>query len=426
MDQPPLPIDSNSDSINGGACDPPSTKAGLKDPPSAGPVPFRIDDDDRYGRLRLISWWRQERLASAKILVVGAGALGNEVLKNLALVGLGTIYLIDFDMVEPSNLSRSVLFRLEDGGKPKAAVAALRAHELNPEITVVPMHGDVITDIGLGLFADVDLVIGCLDNREARLWVNRQCWKVGTPWIDAGIQEFQGVVKVFVPPDSACYECAMTARDYQLLNLRYSCPLLKREEIQAGKVPTAPTIASMMAALQVQEALKLLHDLPVAAGTALVFNGVGNQFYSTQLPRRDDCLSHETYPVPIEVSLGHADSVSRLFAAARAQLGPPLCLVLDRELVVAVDCPRCGWHEEIMRPRTKVSQAAATCPHCRDLGHPEMISNVQEASTLGDRTLASLGVPAYDIVRVDGETGSQFFLLAGDRIDKDRGWGLDR
>ena len=69
-----------------------------------------------------------------------------------------------------------------------------------PRSPIVPMHGDVITDLGLGLFADVDLVIGCLDNREARLWVNRQCWKVGTPWIDAGIQEIQGVVKVFVPP----------------------------------------------------------------------------------------------------------------------------------------------------------------------------------------------------------------------------------
>ena len=78
-------------------------------------------------------------------------------------------------------------------------------------------------------------MIGCLDNREARLWVNRQCWKTGTPWIDAGIQEIQGVVKVFVPPDSACYECAMTERDYQLLNRRYSCPLLSRDEIALGQ-----------------------------------------------------------------------------------------------------------------------------------------------------------------------------------------------
>ena len=79
-----------------------------------------IDEGDRYGRLRLIPWWRQEKLAAARVLVVGAGALGNEVVKNLALLGVGTILIIDRDVVEPSNLSRSVLFRLADGGRPKA------------------------------------------------------------------------------------------------------------------------------------------------------------------------------------------------------------------------------------------------------------------------------------------------------------------
>src|SRR5580658_10045721 len=79
-----------------------------------------IDDQDRYSRLRLISWWRQERLRSARILVVGAGALGNEVVKNLALLGVGTTYLIDLDVVESSNLSRSVLFREADSGQSKA------------------------------------------------------------------------------------------------------------------------------------------------------------------------------------------------------------------------------------------------------------------------------------------------------------------
>ena len=303
MEQPPLPIREQRRWTPTARPRPPALRR------STGCLqhgPLRIDDDDRYGRLRLISWWRQERLAAAQVLVVGAGALGNEVLKNLALLGVGTTYVIDLDDVEPSNLSRSVLFRAEDGGQAQGRGGRRgRAREINPEIAIVPMHGDVITDLGLGLFADVDVVIGCLDNREARLWVNRQCWKVGTPWVDAGIQEIQGVVKVFVPPDSACYECAMTERDYQLLNLRYSCPLLQRDEILAGKVPTAPTIASMMAALEVQEALKLLHGMPVAAGSALVFNGVANQFYTTRLPFRDDCLSHETYPEPIELPLGH-------------------------------------------------------------------------------------------------------------------------
>jgi adenylyltransferase/sulfurtransferase len=385
-----------------------------------------IDDQDRYGSLRLISWWRQDRLRSARILVVGAGALGNEVMKNLALLGLGTAYLIDFDTVEPSNLSRSVLFREQDGGRPKALVAAERSRELNPELTVIPIHGDVMADVGLGLFADVDLVIGCLDNREARLWVNRQCWKSSTPWIDAGIQEIQGVVKVFVPPDSACYECAMTERDYQLLNRRYSCPLLSRDEIFSGKVPTAPTIASMMAALEVQEALKLLHNLPVAAGSAHVYNGVANQFYTTKLPFRSDCLSHETYPSPVELSLGHKHTAIELFDAVRPRLSGRLHLILDRELVVAIECARCGWRRDVMRPRLKVKSAEAQCPNCHEPARPVFESGVDQDSPLAPLPLSRLGIPPYDIVRVDGETESGFFLLAADRDDGKTGWGRGR
>src|SRR5262245_35713927 len=116
------------------------------------PESLVIDDLDRYNRLRLISWWRQDRLRAARVLVVGAGALGNEVVKNLALVGLGTIYLIDYDLVEPSNLSRSVLFRSEDGGQPKAAIAARRARELSREIATITRHAGRVTDLGLGRF----------------------------------------------------------------------------------------------------------------------------------------------------------------------------------------------------------------------------------------------------------------------------------
>ena len=137
----------------------------------------------------------------------------------------------------------------------------------------------------------MDIVIGCLDNREARLWIDRQCWKVTRPWVDGAIQEISGVVKVFVPPDSACYECGMTERDYQLINLKYSCPLLKREDIAEGKVPTAPTISSMIAGLQTQEALKLLHGLAVKPGAAMVWNGESNNFYTTAYQKKENCLS---------------------------------------------------------------------------------------------------------------------------------------
>lgn len=380
-----------------------------------GPGPdaeaFVIDEDDRYSRLRLIPWWRQEKLAAARVLVVGAGALGNEVLKNLALLGVGTTYVIDRDAIETSNLSRSVLFRASDGGRPKAQVAAERAREINPEVAFHWLRGDVINDLGLGLFADVDVVIGCLDNREARLWVNRQCWKVGTPWVDSGIQEIQGVVKVFVPPDSACYECAMTARDYQLLNLRYSCPLLSREQILEGKVPTAPTIASMMGALEVQEALKIIHGMPVDAGSALVFNGVANQFYRTQLPRREDCLSHETYPEPTRLGIGNDATAAALLAEAGRSLEGPFALPLERDVVTTVHCPTCGWSVDLYRPRTTVKTSDATCPRCNALARPEIVSAVEADSPLADLPLAKLGIPPGDILRVDGSAESGFFRL---------------
>ena len=122
--------------------------------------PLLIDEEDRYSRLRLIAWWDQDKLAAAKVLVVGAGALGNEVLKNLALLGVGTVYLVDFDAIEESNLTRSVLFRRRDCGRDKAIAAAEMLHDLNPDTNVIAARANIITDVGLGLFRDVDVVIG--------------------------------------------------------------------------------------------------------------------------------------------------------------------------------------------------------------------------------------------------------------------------
>ncbi|WP_254506695.1 HesA/MoeB/ThiF family protein [Anatilimnocola floriformis] len=376
-----------------------------------------LDDSDRYSRLRLISWWNQDKLRAAKVLVVGAGALGNEVLKNLALLGIGQVLVIDLDEIEDSNLTRSVLFRTSDRGKSKAVAAAKMLREINSDTQVVPIHGNVMTDIGLGVFRDVDVVIGCLDNREARLWVNRCCWKVGTPWVDGGIQEISGVAKVFVPPGSACYECAMTENDYRLISLRYSCPLLKREDLLAGKVPTAPTIASMIAGLQTQEALKLLHGLPVQAGAALVFNGVANNFYTTHYQRREDCLSHETYPEAVVLPFSaEKNTAKELFAAAKSHFtgDQPLTLELDRDLVLALHC-NCGNTRSVMQPQQLVSANEALCPKCGETAQPEMIHSIEQTSPHAEQKLAALGIPAYDIVRITSGGEQKVFLLATDQ-----------
>ena len=160
---------------------------------------------DLYPRL---SWFKQDRLRAANVMVVGCGALGNEVLKNLALFGVGHLVVVDFDVVEPSNLTRSILFNRADAqaGRPKALVAAERIQEINPEIRVLPLLGDITHDVGLGLLRRMDVVVGCVDNRWARYCLNRLCMRANVPWVDGGIDGLEGTARVFMPGKN-CYAC---------------------------------------------------------------------------------------------------------------------------------------------------------------------------------------------------------------------------
>lgn len=254
------------------------------------------DIENRYSRFKLISWWEQSILKNSKILVIGCGALGNEIVKNLAMLGVGNIFVVDMDKVEKSNLTRSVLFRKEDEEKSKAETICKRAKEINDEINIKYFNGNVF-ELGLGVFKKMDIVICGLDNREARLFVNQSCWKVNRPWIDGAIETLNGVARMFVPPDGVCYECTMNEVDYKLLNKRKSCLLLGFDDIQQGKIPTTPTISSIIAGVQVQEAVKYLHkkDFELLNGKGFVFNGLTNESYIVEYRKNESCPSHYTF-----------------------------------------------------------------------------------------------------------------------------------
>ena len=362
----------------------------------------------------MIGWWDQSKISTAKVLVVGAGALGNEVLKNLALLGFGHIYIIDMDTIDESNLTRSVLFRAADAGQPKSSVAAKMIREINPDCKVYPITGNVLAHIGLGLVRDMNVVFGCLDNREARLWVNRMCWKVGTPWIDGGIQEINGVAKVFRPGGS-CYECTMTEMDYKLIALRYSCPLLRQEEILQGKVPTAPTIASIIGGLQVQEGLKLIHDLPTAESSGLVFNGIANRFYKTDFPINPDCMSHEFYDenplvLPLKTSSTTLEQLFQHFQQATGET--PVSLELDRDLVVNVKCNECDRVDVVNEPSCLVGSDRALCHECNQPMTPKLVNRISADEDQFSLTLDELGIPDNDIVKIYTADKVNFVLLA--------------
>jgi molybdopterin/thiamine biosynthesis adenylyltransferase len=185
-------------------------------------------DEGRFSRFSLIRWWDQNKIAATKVLVVGAGALGNEIIKNLALLGFRQVVVVDLDRVEHSNLSRSVLFRYEDIGKDKALAAANAARLIYPEMAIQPLTANIMSGVGLGLFRWADVILGGLDNREARLHINRAAWKMNRPWIDGAIEGINGVARVFFPGQPPCYECTLGETDWAILDKRLSCNLLSR------------------------------------------------------------------------------------------------------------------------------------------------------------------------------------------------------
>ncbi len=373
---------------------------------------------DRLGTFEFISWWEREKVENANIMVVGAGALGNEVIKNLVLMGIGHIFIVDFDTIELANLSRSVLFRESDTGRKKAEVAAARAKEINPNVHVQYLHGDVTTDIGLGVFRRMDVIIGCLDNREARLAINRFAYWINKPWVDGAIQEFFGLARVFVPGEGACFECSLTEQARRDLALRYSCPLLARENVLLGKVPTTPTIASIIAAIESQEALKLIHDKPVKPGQVIHFNGMTNEMHTTAYTPVEDCESHWSYGEITELPLrADTTTLQDLLNIARRDLGPDAVIELDQELVLSLSCPQCGTHEEVLEPISAVGFNRAHCPACGLLRETELSHTITGEESFLSRTLASLGVPALHILRAFNASEYRFYELHADLPD---------
>ncbi len=326
---------------------------------------------DRQGTFEFISWWEREKVEKAKIMVVGAGALGNEVIKNLVLMGIGNIFIVDFDEIELANLSRSVLFRETDTGRKKAEVAAARAKEINPNIHVQYFHGDVTADLGLGIFRRMDVIIGCLDNREARLAVNRFAYWIKKPWVDGAIQEFLGLARVFVPGEGACFECSLTEQARRDLAIRYSCPLLARENVLLGKVPTTPTIASIIAGIQAQEALKLIHDKPVKPGSVLHFNGMTNEMHVTAYTPVEDCESHWTYGEITELPVrADTTTLEDLLRIAHSELGQEAVLELDQELVLALIAPIAAREKKCSSPYQQLVSIVLTALPAAYCGKP--------------------------------------------------------
>jgi molybdopterin-synthase adenylyltransferase len=389
-------------------------------------------DESHFDRQERISWWDQNKLKNAKVLVVGAGAIGNETLKNLALLGIGNIYIIDFDMISKSNLSRTVLFRKGDEGKLKAEVAALRTKEmvLQDGTKIHWFHGDAVWEIGTGIFREMDIVLGCLDNVETRFFVNRQCWLANTPWIDAGIYELGAHVTTFIPPEPPCYQCGASKEQLLASRKRYSCDDFKRTLVEEGKMPTVQVTSSLVSAIQVQEAVKFISGQQVESGKKIYFQGKVNDFDILTIPKNDSCVGHVTYPEIISLPLTTEITLRELleFVSQEELSGENATLDYrgDRTFVVSVKCKSCNGVIDLNKPSFRIFEVESICSSCsKDTVYDdEQISTKktvaefnlsQTSDTLLCMSLWQLGIPHRHIIAVyDSNQNYKYYELSHD------------
>ena len=325
---------------------------------------------ERYARHALIDWFDQDLIRSLRTLVVGAGALGNEVIKNLALLGVGEIHVFDLDVIEASNLTRSVLFRETDIGRAKAECAAARARELDPEVAVHAHQGDLWKTLSFSLLQSSAVVFGCVDNYEARIRLNRLCALARVPLVNTGIDSRFAVVERF-PFDASdrigCYECDLPPSVYASIAQRYSCGWLRRLAIQERKTPTTILTAAAAGSLAVSGFLRSLVAPDEISEAVRIYNDT-----FTGHTTRNSIAKMEGCPgcgdLRCDRVILAADRSAVPAFVKRDSLRADSTILFSDRVLTYVRCPECappgGGQQIVFRASGDFDESVLACPSC--------------------------------------------------------------
>ena len=220
----------------------------------------------------------QHKLLEARVLVVGAGGLGSPAVLYLAAAGVGTLGLVDFDVVEISNLHRQILHRTQDIGRPKTESAWDTIQALNPDVKVNLYQQRLCSENALELFADYDVVVNGSDNFPTRYLVNDAAVISGRPVVDGSVFQFDGQVTVYKPREGPCYRCP-----FPVPPPPGSVPSCQ----EAGVLGVLPGIIGSIQAL---ETMKLILGIgEPLVGRLLIFNALRTDFHEVLITRNSEC-----------------------------------------------------------------------------------------------------------------------------------------
>ena len=394
--------------------------------------------------LRIAGILPMEAVHHATAIVGGVGALGNEVLKNLVLLGFGTIIICDIDRVEVHNLTRSPMFLPGDKGRYKAEAAAERAQEMNPELKIVPFCRS-IGDLGLGAFRRADVVFSTFDGDIPRIILNAACMQVGTPWVDGGLglnNHETGEVALFNArdPEARCYTCGMDPKlVVQRLNgarAPAGCGHMDSRMMDAGGVPTTPMMASVIAGIQVTAGLAALaernghgdrddlHRSSWAEKSATMWLAetmrldlCNRELMRIRNRRSEDCYHHNIYAskrmsdkdiTEVETWNSQETTAREVLARAAKDCGNErVSIRLHEPLVTFHECGACGERTRVFRSLSslRMIRDKELCPNCGEeclkpcWGEPFLV-NISGKSPFIDKTLGEVGMRPLDIIRV--------------------------
>jgi sulfur-carrier protein adenylyltransferase/sulfurtransferase len=247
----------------------------------AEPPELTRDEVQRYSRhliLPEVGLDGQRKLKAARVLCVGAGGLGSPAALYLAAAGVGTLGLVDFDVVDVTNLQRQILYSTLDVGRPKLEAAAERLTGLNPDVNVVSHEMRLTSANALDLFRKYDVIVDGADNFPTRYLVNDACVLTGRPNAYGSIFRFEGQASVFATPDGPCYRC------------------LYPEPPPPGLVPSCAeggvlgVLPGLVGTIQATEALKLILGTGTTlAGRLLLLDALTMEFRTVKARRDPDC-----------------------------------------------------------------------------------------------------------------------------------------
>ncbi|HYD45164.1 MAG TPA: molybdopterin-synthase adenylyltransferase MoeB [Phenylobacterium sp.] len=238
---------------------------------------FSDDEVERYARhlvLREIGGPGQQKLKAARVLIVGAGGLGSPAALYLAAAGVGTLRIVDPDVVDRSNLQRQVLFAEADIGRPKVEAAAAHLAALNPQVVIEPVHAAFDASTGAALVDGCDLVLDGTDDFATRFAVNTACVAAGVPLVSGAIGRWTGQVGVFA--SRPCYRCLV--------------PEVPPDAETCAVVGVVGALAGVIGSLMALEAVKLITGAGQAlAGRLLIYDALAGETRTVRLAADPSC-----------------------------------------------------------------------------------------------------------------------------------------